>query len=748
MSIATQVSRITADRDTIREALIDWGNLVEATANLDDCATAISTIENQGEVKAEVKEGENYTIPAGYHNGRGIITGIKGGGNYFLQSKITTPTKTQQSVTADDGYYGLSSVTVNAIPEKYQDVTAVTAAAGDVLATKVFVTASGTVTTGTMPNRGAVNQTLSTTTTSYTVPNGYHNGSGTVKITLETAKVTPTESSQDITPSTGKVLSKVTVDPIPQIYADVTDATADATMILKDQTAYVGGIDASGKAKAEKIVGTMPNNGATGTSLNTTTTSYTIPAGYTTGGTVNISLEEKTATPTTADQTITPTSGKVLSSVTVKGVSITMPTANEILSGKTVSVTSSGTTLGSVTGNIASKAAATYYPQPAGTGTGKGDQTISSGQYLSGTQTIKAVTTSGISAANIKHGVTINVGDARSGKAGNIATATGSFYNDGTTYTLSSVGTAIDMGASSSHRYITTNGLQVIPTATYTASGAVTNADITTYGKLTIGTGIISENEGSISTDTAPTFTQGTISVIKAGWLTTGTKVSGASFANTATSGTTYKDISATTAAPVLKSGDYLYINKGYTDNIKISLAKLVPNGGSASLTGDYILSGYSAYNNDGALVAGSIPTVTTTVYHPSTTDQTIPSKNYTGSTGITIHGVTTTNISAANIKSGVVVKVGDGDDDDRITSVTGTFTKESTNPITAATVLSGKIGWVNGAKVTGTMINRGAKNYSFNALTQPSITIEAGYHNGSGKVNLTADLENALAAI
>jgi len=58
-----------------------------------------------------------------------------------------------------------------------------------------------------------------------------------------------------------------------------------------------------------------------------------------------------------------------------------------------------------------------------------------------------------------------------------------------------------------------------------------------------------------------------------------------------------------------LVSGDYLYINAGYVENSKISLAQLVPDGASATLTGDYILSGYSAYDNSGALVAGTIGT-------------------------------------------------------------------------------------------------------------------------------------------
>ena len=69
--------------------------------------------------------------------------------------------------------------------------------------------------------------------------------------------------------------------------------------------------------------------------------------------------------------------------------------------------------------------------------------------------------------------------------------------------------------------------------------------------------------------------------------------IAAATFANSATSGTTYVDISNTTDAPVLVSGDALYINKGYVDNLKISLAKLVPDGASAGLASGHILSGW-----------------------------------------------------------------------------------------------------------------------------------------------------------
>ena len=89
------------------------------------------------------------------------------------------------------------------------------------------------------------------------------------------------------------------------------------------------------------------------------------------------------------------------------------------------------------------------------------------------------------------------------------------------------------------------------------------------------------------------------------------------------------------------------------------------------------------------------------TTYNVSSSNQTIPAGKLT--TGAqTIRAVTTSGIEAANIKSGAVVKVGDAADDDRIITVTGTFTNEATNPITASTVLSDKVGYVNGNKITG----------------------------------------------
>ena len=50
-----------------------------------------------------------------------------------------------------------------------------------------------------------------------------------------------------------------------------------------------------------------------------------------------------------------------------------------------------------------------------------------------------------------------------------------------------------------------------------------------------------------------------------------------------------------------------------------------------------------------------------------------------------------------------------------------------------AGDILTSRTAWVNGAKITGSMPNQGAKTASLNA--GGSYTIPAGYHNGSGKV-------------
>lgn len=116
--------------------------------------------------------------------------------------------------------------------------------------------------------------------------------------------------------------------------------------------------------------------------------------GFVSGGSSGVKLQTKTVTPSESTQTVSPDSGyDGLSKVTVKAISSTY--------------------IGS---DVTKKSAATYIPKTT-------DQSIASGQYLSGTQTIKG--DANLVAGNIKSGVSIfgvtgtYAGGGSSGGSGN-----------------------------------------------------------------------------------------------------------------------------------------------------------------------------------------------------------------------------------------------------------------------------------------------------------------------------------------
>ena len=94
------------------------------------------TMTNNGAISASVTVGGSYTIPAGYHNGSGKVSGPTLNGN----------------ATADQ-----------------------------VLNGSTFYSNNGTKQTGTMPKNEAKTITLKAGE-SYTIPKGYHDGSGVVKV--------------------------------------------------------------------------------------------------------------------------------------------------------------------------------------------------------------------------------------------------------------------------------------------------------------------------------------------------------------------------------------------------------------------------------------------------------------------------------------------------------------------------------------------------------------------------------------
>lgn len=249
-----------------------------ATAHGANGEAVTGSMPNNGTVSKTLSTSTtSYTVPKGYHSGSGKVS-------ISLETKTATPTKATQSITPTSGKV-LSKVTVNPIPDKYQDVSTVTATAGAVLEGNQFVDTAGKVVQGTMKDNPSTTEVLTTGTTSYFIPEGYHSGTGEVAIVLEEKSATPTKSAQTVTPTSGKVLSKVTVTAIPSSYITTTDATAAAADILASKTAYVNG---------SKLTGTLPNIGtATGT-ISTKAGSYTIAKGYHSGsGKVSISSTEQ-----------------------------------------------------------------------------------------------------------------------------------------------------------------------------------------------------------------------------------------------------------------------------------------------------------------------------------------------------------------------------------------------------------------------------------------------------------------------
>lgn len=126
------------------------------------------------------------------------------------EEKTVTASTVDQVVTPSTGKH-LSKVKVSAV--------SVTGNADEqnVLSGKTFYKDSLTKKTGTMPNNGAVNKTLDATSDNqeFTISEGYHSGSGKVKIVLQELTRTPNDNTQIARPSNGKVLSKVTVNPVP-----------------------------------------------------------------------------------------------------------------------------------------------------------------------------------------------------------------------------------------------------------------------------------------------------------------------------------------------------------------------------------------------------------------------------------------------------------------------------------------------------------------------------------------------------
>lgn len=349
------------------------------------------------------------------------------------------------------------------------DISDTTATASDVASGKYFYTAAGEKVQGTASGGSSGGIVITDTQDA---------AGGTVRtitaVEISGTKQITSNGVQDVTEYAAVNVNVPSSQPNLQSKSNI--APTESSQTITPDTGYDGLSSVQINAVSSSYVG----SGITRRSSSDLTASddtVTVPAGY----------YESQGSKAVA-------SGSATAPASISGTSATVSTGTNTLTlTKTVSVTpsvtagyvSSGTAGNasvSLQASVTTKAAATIHPSTS-------DQTIASGTYTTGAQTIKAVTLANLTADNIKNGVTVTVGDSTDADC--VASVTGTYSGgsinvDTKTATASNYPVSLSFGSMKGQPKMFTVRLN----AQVSSSGSTTYyyiVDITSHGTTTHG---------------------------------------------------------------------------------------------------------------------------------------------------------------------------------------------------------------------------------------------------------------------
>lgn len=338
-----------------------------------------------------------------------------------LSKDTVTASKLLKGITAHDKNGDQITGAYEAGSSGGTDTSDATAAASNILEEKTAYIASGKV-TGTMMNRGATAGTISKKTGAYIIPEGYHNGDGSVTIAeAERDKIIPDNIKSGISilgvsgTYTGDGTGGTEVDKTGKgeyVWAKYTELIGwvkTSEDVGKDRpsgystTEYTGAtITEDGYYKLDNSIGINKYYLPTGATNGKTKSVLYRPYGYRTDYYVLTLSDEKGATGKKGTDLLGYISSDSSDSYPNAGVqdgvyylAVSAPDVNAIASKMLENTVACGPD-GKVTGTIKRLTAQTITP-------GTEDQNIDAGVYLSGKQTIKG--DANLLAENIKEGV-------------------------------------------------------------------------------------------------------------------------------------------------------------------------------------------------------------------------------------------------------------------------------------------------------------------------------------------------------